>query len=98
MNVHGLVAEPPEQDAPVMLQLENVQPEEAVAVRETNTPTDSEHPLEQSGAIEPEPEATFVVNGSVFGSAGPRIANLIAYGLAFPVSYVTPIIPSYWWG
>lgn len=61
VNWQGLLEEPPEQDAPDIVQLENCQLAEGVAVTEIDEPTPSEQPLGQSGLTEPEPEATFVV-------------------------------------
>ena len=61
VKVHGLLEEPPEHDAPVILQLENVHPEEGVSIMEIDEPTASEQPLGQLGLTDPEPEATLVV-------------------------------------
>jgi len=61
VKVHGLLEEPPEQDAPDTVQLENCQLAEGVAITETEEPTAAEHPLGQFGETDPEPEATFVV-------------------------------------
>jgi len=60
-KAHGLVEEPPEQDAPLMLQPENCQLTEGVAETEIGVPTTSAHPLGQLGDTEPDPEATFAV-------------------------------------
>jgi len=49
VNMHGLLEDPPEQDAPVTVQLENVKPEEGVAETEIGEPTVSEQPLPQLG-------------------------------------------------
>ena len=61
VNWHGLPVEPPEQEAPDVVQLENCQLAEEVAITEIEEPTASEHSLGQFGETEPEPEATFVV-------------------------------------
>jgi len=60
VKAHGVVEEPLEQDAPIMLQPTNCHPELGVAVTDTRCPTASEQPLGQFGLTEPEPEATFV--------------------------------------
>jgi hypothetical protein len=62
VKVQGLLEEPPEQDAPVTLQLENCQLAEGDAVTEIDEPAPSAQPLGQFGLTDPEPEATFVVN------------------------------------
>jgi hypothetical protein len=67
VKAQGLLELPPEHDAPVMLQLENCQLAEGVAVTEIDEPTASEHPLGQFGETDPEPEATFVVKVAVAG-------------------------------
>jgi hypothetical protein len=67
VNVHGFDEDPPEQDAPVTVQLEKAQPDEAVAVTLTDEPTASEQPLGQLAETDPEPEATFVVSVCVEG-------------------------------
>jgi hypothetical protein len=41
VNLHGLLEESPEQDAPVTLQLEKVHPREGVAVTEIEVPATS---------------------------------------------------------
>lgn len=64
VKAQGLLEEPPEQEAPDKVQLENRQPELGVAVTVTGEPTASEHPLGQFGLTEPEPEATFVVSST----------------------------------
>jgi len=61
VKVQGLLDGPPEQDAPVMLQLENCQLADGVAATEFDEPTPSRQPLGQFGLTEPEPESTFVV-------------------------------------
>jgi hypothetical protein len=61
VKIQGLLDEPPEQDTPVILQLENCQLAEGVAVTEFDEPTPSGQPLGQFGLTEPEPESTFVV-------------------------------------
>jgi hypothetical protein len=61
VKVQGLLEEPPEQEAPDMVQLENCQSAEGVALTEINELTVSEQPLGQLGQTEPEPEETFVV-------------------------------------
>ena len=68
VNVHGLLEEPPEHEAPLILQLENFQLVDGVAVTEIDELTCSWQPLGQSGDTEPEPEATFVVRGWVWVS------------------------------
>jgi hypothetical protein len=62
VKVHGLLEEPPEQDAPLILQLENCQVAEGVAITEIDDPTRSLQPLGQFGLTEPDPEPTFVAN------------------------------------
>jgi len=69
VNVHGLVVEPPEHEAPVIVQLENAHPEAGVGVTVIGDPTGSEQPLGQFGLTEPEPEATFVVRVCVVADA-----------------------------
>jgi hypothetical protein len=66
VNVHGFDEDPPEQDAPVTVQLENVQPEVAVAETETDDPTCCWQPLGQLGETEPLSEAAFVVKVGMF--------------------------------
>jgi hypothetical protein len=61
VKAQGLLEDPPEQDAPDMIQLENCQLAEGVALTEINEPTPSEQPLGQLGETEPEPETTLVV-------------------------------------
>ena len=62
-----MLEEPPRQDAPDMVQLENCQLVEGVPVIDIEEPTSSEQPLGQLGETEPEPEATFVVKVWVIG-------------------------------
>ena len=61
VNWQGLLEEPPEQDAPLIVQLENCQLVEGVAVTEIDEPAPSLQPLGQLGETEPEPEVTLVV-------------------------------------
>jgi hypothetical protein len=69
VNVQGLLDEPPEQDAPDMVQLENCQLVDGVAVTETGELTAVEQPSGpgQFGLTDPEPEATPVVKIGVVG-------------------------------
>jgi hypothetical protein len=67
VKVHGLLEEPAEHDALVILQLENCQLAEGVAITEIDEPTPSEQLLGQFGLTEPEPEATLVVKVCVVG-------------------------------
>jgi hypothetical protein len=60
VNWQGLLEEPPEQDAPLIVQLEKCQLVEGVAVTGIDEPTSSLQPLGQFGETEPEP-ATLVV-------------------------------------
>lgn len=62
LNVHGFDEAPPEQDAPVTVQLENAHPEVAVAETETDDPTCCWQPLGQLGETEPDPASTLVIN------------------------------------
>jgi hypothetical protein len=61
VKAQGLPEEPAEQDAPLILQLENRQLAEGVALTEIDESTPSLQPLGQLGETEPEPEATVVV-------------------------------------
>jgi hypothetical protein len=62
VNWQGLLEEPPEQEAPDIVQLENCQLAEGVALTEMDEPNSSEQPLGQLGETDPEPETISVVN------------------------------------
>jgi hypothetical protein len=61
LKLQGLPEEPPEQETPLALQLENCQLAEGVAITEIDEPTPSEQPLGQLGLTDPEPAAIFVL-------------------------------------